>query len=114
MSKVRVYEVAKKLNISTKEIMNKLKEYGFEVHSHMSTLEDEEAGLIIGYYQEVNGETDSTGSVEDKSLDINENQTDSEETTPAFKAQPDSTLSNIEDTQALIQSDIVKQKKNKK
>lgn len=52
MSKVRVYEVAKQLNISTKEIMNKLKEYGFEVHSHMSTLADEEANLIIGYYTE--------------------------------------------------------------
>ncbi|MBP3889170.1 MAG: translation initiation factor IF-2 [Cellulosilyticum sp.] len=114
MSKVRVYEVAKKLNISTKEIMDKLKEYGFEVHSHMSTLEDEEAGLIIGYYQEVNGETDSIESVEDKSLEINENQINNEETTPAFKAQPDSTLSNIEDTQALTQSDVVKQKKNKK
>ena len=54
MPKVRVYEVAKQLNISTKEIMNQLKEYGFEVHSHMSTLEDEEAQLIIGYYKELN------------------------------------------------------------
>lgn len=54
MSKVRVYEVAKQLNISSKEIMDKLKEYGFEVHSHMSTLEDEEAQLIIGYYNEMN------------------------------------------------------------
>jgi translation initiation factor IF-2 len=50
MSKVRVYEVAKQLNISTKEIMNKLKEYGFEVHSHMSTLADKEADLIKAYY----------------------------------------------------------------
>ena len=52
MSKVRVYEVAKQLNLSSKEIMDKLKEYGFEVHSHMSTLEDDEANLIINYYKE--------------------------------------------------------------
>ena len=53
MSKIRVYEVAKQLELTSKEIMDKLKEYGFEVHSHMSTLEDEEAELIINYYKEV-------------------------------------------------------------
>lgn len=63
MSKVRVYEVAKQLNISSKEIMDKLKEYGFEIHSHMSTLEDEEAQLIIGYYNEMNRETEDTQEV---------------------------------------------------
>ncbi|MHC1750525.1 MAG: translation initiation factor IF-2 [Cellulosilyticaceae bacterium] len=50
MSKIRVYEIAKQLNISTKEIMNTLKEYGFNVHSHMSTLEDEEVKLIVAYF----------------------------------------------------------------
>ena len=63
MSKVRVYEVAKELNISSKEIMDKLKEYGFEVHSHMSTLEDEEAQLIIGYYNEINKQTEEAQKV---------------------------------------------------
>ena len=63
MSKIRVYEVAKQLNISSKEIMDKLKEYGFEVHSHMSTLEDEEARLIIGYYNEMNKKTEDTQQV---------------------------------------------------
>ncbi|MEG0500641.1 MAG: translation initiation factor IF-2 [Cellulosilyticaceae bacterium] len=62
MSKVRVYEVAKQLNISTKEIMNKLQEYGFVVHSHMSTLEDNEADLIIKYYTESTKEETKTES----------------------------------------------------
>lgn len=53
MSKIRVYEVAKKLDISSKEIMDKLKEYGVEVHSHMSTLEDNEAARIMNYYKEL-------------------------------------------------------------
>ena len=53
MSKVRVYEVAQKLNVSSKEIMDILAEYGFKVHSHMSTLEDEEANLVMNYYKEV-------------------------------------------------------------
>ncbi len=57
MSKIRVYEVAKQLELTSKEIIDKLKEYGFEVHSHMSTLEDEEAELIINYYKEVSEKT---------------------------------------------------------
>ena len=68
MSKVRVYEVAKQLNISSKEIMDKLKEYGFEVHSHMSTLEDEEAQLIIGYYNEMNKKNEETQEAETKEV----------------------------------------------
>ena len=51
MSKVRVYEIAKQLNISTKEIMNQLKEYGFQVHSHMSSLGDQEVALVMDYYK---------------------------------------------------------------
>lgn len=50
MSKVRVYEIAKQLDISTKEILDKLKEYGFEVHSHMSSLQEDEVNLIMEYY----------------------------------------------------------------
>ena len=75
MSKVRVYEVAKELNLSSKEIMDKLKEYGFEVHSHMSTLEDEEANLIISYYKEsmndAHNKTDSKPKTQND--DIKEN-----------------------------------------
>lgn len=59
MSKVRVYEVAQKLNITSKEIMDMLAKYGFEVHSHMSTLEDEEANLVMNYYKEVTKETNT-------------------------------------------------------
>ncbi|PFO05880.1 translation initiation factor IF-2 [Bacillus sp. AFS076308] len=40
MSKVRVYEYAKKHNISSKEIINKLKEMNIEVSNHMATIED--------------------------------------------------------------------------
>lgn len=50
MLKVRVYEIAKQLDISTKEILDKLKEYGFEVHSHMSSLQEDEVNLIMEYY----------------------------------------------------------------
>ncbi len=40
MSKVRVYEYAKKYNVSSKEIIEKLKEMNIEVTNHMATMED--------------------------------------------------------------------------
>ncbi|MEH7222601.1 translation initiation factor IF-2 [Bacillus sp. JJ1566] len=39
MSKMRVYEYAKKQNISSKEVINKLKEMDIEVKNHMATIE---------------------------------------------------------------------------
>ncbi len=63
MSKVRVYEVAQKLNISSKEIIDMLTEYGFKVHSHMSTLEDEEANLVMNYYKEVTNQANTETAV---------------------------------------------------
>ncbi|WP_117169672.1 translation initiation factor IF-2 [Paraliobacillus sediminis] len=38
MSKIRVYEYAKQKNVSSKEIINKLKEIDVEVSNHMSTI----------------------------------------------------------------------------
>ncbi|WP_050614817.1 translation initiation factor IF-2 [Bacillus testis] len=40
MTKIRVYEYAKKHNVSSKEIIEKLKEMNIEVTNHMSTMED--------------------------------------------------------------------------
>lgn len=41
MSKIRVYEYAKQKNVSSKEIINKLKEINVEVSNHMSTISSE-------------------------------------------------------------------------
>jgi translation initiation factor IF-2 len=41
MSKIRVYEYAKKNNVSSKDIIHKLKEMNIEVTNHMATLEPE-------------------------------------------------------------------------
>lgn len=46
MSKIRVYEIAKELGISSKELMEKLVELDIEVNSHMSSLKKEDAELI--------------------------------------------------------------------
>ncbi|MEQ2526525.1 translation initiation factor IF-2 [Robertmurraya yapensis] len=41
MSKIRVYEYAKKHNISSKDVITKLKEMNIEVSNHMTTIEDD-------------------------------------------------------------------------
>ena len=46
MTKVRVYELAKDLNISSKELMEKIESLDIIVNSHMSSIGSEEAELI--------------------------------------------------------------------
>ncbi|KXG75795.1 translation initiation factor IF-2 [Thermotalea metallivorans] len=50
MSKIRVYQLAKELGISSKELIEKLSEFGVEVANHMSTLEEDEASIIMEFY----------------------------------------------------------------
>ncbi|MGG1678700.1 translation initiation factor IF-2 [Neobacillus sp. NRS-1170] len=50
MSKLRVYEYAKKHNISSKEIITKLKEMNIEVSNHMATLEDSDIKKLDAAY----------------------------------------------------------------
>lgn len=47
LAKIRVYELAKELNISSKELITLLEEeFSVEVKNHMSAIEDEDANLI--------------------------------------------------------------------
>ena len=47
MSKIRVHELAKELNIESKELITILmEEFNIEAKNHMSTIEDEDAILI--------------------------------------------------------------------
>jgi len=40
MPKLRVYEVAKELNINSKKILEKLSEFNIDVKNHMSTIDE--------------------------------------------------------------------------
>lgn len=44
--KIRVYELAKELKMTSKELIEKIKDLGLNINSHMSTLESEEAKMI--------------------------------------------------------------------
>lgn len=57
MTKVRVYELAKQLEISSKELMDKMEELDIAVNSHMSSIKSEEAELIKELIEEESKET---------------------------------------------------------
>jgi translation initiation factor IF-2 len=51
---MRVYELAKELKMTSKELMEKMNELGLAVNSHMSTLESDEANMIRELIDEEN------------------------------------------------------------
>ena len=65
MPKTRVHELAKQLNINSKDLMEKLEEFGIEANSHMSTLSEEDAALIVEYYESEGLESSSSDSSDD-------------------------------------------------
>ncbi|MFL0246943.1 translation initiation factor IF-2 [Candidatus Clostridium stratigraminis] len=69
MSKIRVYELAKELDISSKDLITLLfEEFNITVKNHMSVIEDEDAELI----KELFAENKKASSVKDGALDTEE------------------------------------------
>ncbi len=67
MSKIRVHELAKELNISSKELITLLmEEFYVEVKNHMSTIEDEDAALIKELFAGDSADAKAEASVEGK------------------------------------------------
>ena len=46
MSKKRIYEYAKELNVKSKEIIDELKKMDVEVSNHMQALEDDQIKML--------------------------------------------------------------------
>lgn len=73
MSKIRVYELAKELNVSSKKLISMLQEeFNVEVKNHMSVIEDEDAELIKELLTEKEAEDSKESSAsndEDKDKD---------------------------------------------
>ncbi|TJX67053.1 translation initiation factor IF-2 [Soehngenia saccharolytica] len=76
MGKIRIYELAKELNMSSKELVEKISELNINVHSHMSSIDEEDAKLIkeLLLEEEKKIGDDTEDNIEDKE----ENSTNSE------------------------------------
>lgn len=73
LSIIRVYELAKQLNMTSKEVIELLKkEFDIEVKNHLSSIEGEEAKIIMEYVEEIKNKGN-------KNEDINHNKEKNEE-----------------------------------
>ncbi len=52
MPRLRVYELAKKLNMSTKDLLQELEELGIDVKNHMSYIDEETVKLLLELFEE--------------------------------------------------------------
>jgi translation initiation factor IF-2 len=50
--RLRVYELAKKLNMSTKDLLQELEELGLDVKNHMSYIDEETVKLLLELFEE--------------------------------------------------------------
>ena len=66
MSKVRIYEYAKKHNVSSKDVISKLKEMNIEVSNHMATLEDDTVKKLEKSYGGNSGNSSDNAPKQDK------------------------------------------------
>jgi translation initiation factor IF-2 len=66
MSKIRIYEYAKKYNLSSKDVINKLKQLNIEVSNHMATIEDDTVKELDGFF---NKKSSTENSPSNKSAD---------------------------------------------
>ena len=67
MSKVKVYELAKELNKSSKELVEFLRERNIEVKSHMSAIDDSDADKIRKKYSKIETKQEKNTKKEEKS-----------------------------------------------
>ncbi|HZX21597.1 MAG TPA: translation initiation factor IF-2, partial [Clostridia bacterium] len=74
LSKIRVYQLAKKIGISNKELIKKLNELSIDVSSHMSTLDSENANIVIELLTEETDKTDTPPDSKNKEPNDKKNQ----------------------------------------
>lgn len=76
---MRVYEYAKQQNVSSKEVINKLKELDVEISNHMSTITDNTIRQLDEIYQPEQAQTTSKGAQKEEPKQQTQQQQDSKQ-----------------------------------
>ncbi len=92
LSKIRVYKLADKLDMESKELIEILNNLGVEVSSHMSTVEDDTAELVK--------EMVSEESTQEEQTIEQEKEEEIEETIEAAEKEPEEAEEAVEDEEA--------------
>lgn len=100
MSKIRVYELAKELDVTSKELIAILSdEFGITVKNHMSVVEEEDASLIkeLMSGEEETEKKKETKSTEKKTQDNTNEKSESKKVEKSYSKAEDETLSEKEE-----------------
>ena len=89
LSKIRVYKLADKLDMESKELIEILNNLGVEVSSHMSTVEDDTAELVKEMVSD-------KGTTEEETIE-QEKEEEIEETTEAAEEEPETIEEEVEE-----------------
>lgn len=108
MSKTRIYQLAKDLGVSSKEMIEKLKEFDIEVANHMSALDDDEAELITEFYS--GGDKAEEAVTEEDEEDFDDDSEESQAARDRLKID----LQAIEDEEFEKKERNIKKSKSKK
>ena len=111
MSKIRVYKLADKLNMESKELINILNKLGVEVSSHMSTVEDETAELVEDMVKDKN-KSEAKTEKEDKSEISDEKQQVEEkeiEEKPEIEEESEETEESDEDLEPVTEGITIRE-----
>lgn len=73
MSKIRVYELAKLLNVSSKDIIELLKEFNFNIKNHMSIVDDAAEKMANEYFGEKKKTAEADTAKKDEEIDVDAN-----------------------------------------
>ena len=73
LKKIRVYELAKELKVTSKDLMEKTNELGLDVTSHMSSLENTDAEMILEIFEEEKNEATETKNIDEGKTKKNKN-----------------------------------------
>jgi len=107
MANIRIYEISRRINVSNKEIISKLKEMGISVKSHMSVVDEDTAEKLIKLFKEdsipVKKESDQEAPptvVKDKEKSVQEEPVGKEER--AFHEREEIDRDDLEDEEAIV------------
>ncbi len=111
MSNTRVYTLAKELGLESKEFVKELEKEGIKVKSHMSTVDDETAELIMTLFkvEERSPNKEETSIVKEETAVVKEEVKVKEETTENVEAEKElvSTDGDIE----IVEEDSIEEVK---
>ncbi|MBN2221140.1 MAG: translation initiation factor IF-2, partial [Vallitaleaceae bacterium] len=113
MSKKRVYEIGKELNVETKDIIHTLQSFDINGKTHMSTLSDEEIKLLTEFYSKDKKVEEKAAATPSKQPASKKNNTSHKQTTTAKPEVTTSVAPKVDAPVIPVSEPVVEESKHK-